>query len=157
MTTAPSPPGWYTDPAGVHELRWFDGQIWTEHVSVGGRVGRAPLGSGVVPSGYAPTAWTEHTATGGLRPGAWLPQIPRFKMWSLAILSAFLFWITLDGRRIVLPIGIPCALWCWHTTTDVLAAHRKAGSVAVAEIRAARFVALGFACFCFLQFVIWTK
>ena len=152
MTVVPTPPGWYTDPVGVHELRYFDGQTWTEHVSVGGRVGRAPLTTGA--PGAA--AWTEHAATGGLRPGAWLPQIPRFKMWALTILSAFLFWVNVDGHRIVLPIGIPCALWCWHTTADVFAAHDKAGSPAVSEIRVARYIALAFATFCFLQFVIWT-
>ncbi len=27
------PPGWYPDPSGEHELRYFDGQTWTEHVS----------------------------------------------------------------------------------------------------------------------------
>ncbi|MGO8872718.1 MAG: DUF2510 domain-containing protein [Acidimicrobiales bacterium] len=25
------PPGWHPDPAGQHELRWWDGGRWTEH------------------------------------------------------------------------------------------------------------------------------
>lgn len=29
-------PGWYPDPHARHELRWFDGLRWTEHVSDGG-------------------------------------------------------------------------------------------------------------------------
>ena len=29
-------PGWYADPHARHELRWFDGLRWTEHVSDGG-------------------------------------------------------------------------------------------------------------------------
>ncbi|MFC8681923.1 DUF2510 domain-containing protein [Microbacterium ureisolvens] len=33
MTTSPLPPaGWYPDPHGVAEQRWWDGQSWTEHV-----------------------------------------------------------------------------------------------------------------------------
>jgi uncharacterized protein YxjI len=30
-------PGWYPDPAGQHEQRWYDGTQWTEHVSSHGR------------------------------------------------------------------------------------------------------------------------
>lgn len=26
-------PGWYPDPSGNHELRWYDGNAWTAHVS----------------------------------------------------------------------------------------------------------------------------
>jgi hypothetical protein len=30
------PPGWYADPARKHELRYWDGLRWTEHVSSSG-------------------------------------------------------------------------------------------------------------------------
>ncbi|HEY4331292.1 MAG TPA: DUF2510 domain-containing protein [Ilumatobacteraceae bacterium] len=30
------PAGWYADPAGRFELRYWDGSTWTEHVSTGG-------------------------------------------------------------------------------------------------------------------------
>ena len=34
---APSPPsGWYPDPYGRHEMRYWDGARWTEHVADGG-------------------------------------------------------------------------------------------------------------------------
>ena len=41
-------PGWYTDSERRHELRWFDGQCWTDHVSDRGvqAVDRLPDGSG---------------------------------------------------------------------------------------------------------------
>lgn len=40
-TTTPStvpqvPAGWYADPAGRYELRYWDGAQWTEHVARGG-------------------------------------------------------------------------------------------------------------------------
>ena len=37
-TATPSvPAGWYADPAGRFELRYWDGSAWTEHVSRGGQ------------------------------------------------------------------------------------------------------------------------
>ena len=38
-----SDPGWYSDPARAHELRYFDGTTWTGHVSDQGVVGVDPL------------------------------------------------------------------------------------------------------------------
>ncbi len=37
QTTPSVPPGWYTDPAGRYELRYWDGTAWTEHVSRAGQ------------------------------------------------------------------------------------------------------------------------
>lgn len=39
MTDIPqaTPPNWYPDPLGRHELRYWDGSQWTEHVSSHGR------------------------------------------------------------------------------------------------------------------------
>lgn len=31
-----SPPGWYADPAGRHAQRYWDGDLWTDHVMDGG-------------------------------------------------------------------------------------------------------------------------
>lgn len=30
-------PGWYTDPSGRAEYRWWDGLKWTSHAAAGGR------------------------------------------------------------------------------------------------------------------------
>jgi hypothetical protein len=38
------PPGWHPDPAGRHQLRWWDGSGWSEHVSDHGTQGTDPLG-----------------------------------------------------------------------------------------------------------------
>ena len=36
-TTPSVPAGWYNDPAGRYELRYWDGSAWTEHVSRAGQ------------------------------------------------------------------------------------------------------------------------
>lgn len=41
-STAP-PPSWAPDPAGRHELRYWDGTLWTEHVSDRGTMSQDPL------------------------------------------------------------------------------------------------------------------
>ena len=37
QTTPSVPAGWYADPAGRYELRYWDGSAWTEHVSRAGQ------------------------------------------------------------------------------------------------------------------------
>ncbi len=43
--TSPAP-GWYADPYGRHEARYFSGTGWTEHVTSHGRPGVDPPGTG---------------------------------------------------------------------------------------------------------------
>ena len=42
-------PGWFDDPTGAHELRYWDGDEWTEHVSDGGAPSRAPFERAALP------------------------------------------------------------------------------------------------------------
>lgn len=43
----PAAEGWYTDPAGRHPLRWWDGVAWTEEVRTrSGTLRRSPLPPG---------------------------------------------------------------------------------------------------------------
>jgi hypothetical protein len=64
-------PGWYADPSGGYEHRYWDGTAWTEHVSRGGVSDTAP----VVPADWYPDPtgrfhwrywtgheWTEHVS-----------------------------------------------------------------------------------------------
>ena len=44
-----APPNWYPDPMGRHQLRYFDGAQWTEHVSSNGNQSVDPLNPGSVP------------------------------------------------------------------------------------------------------------
>lgn len=37
MTTPTAPADWYPDPAGRHEYRYWDGMVWTDHVTSHGR------------------------------------------------------------------------------------------------------------------------
>jgi uncharacterized protein YxjI len=51
MTTQGTPAGWYADPLGRHEVRYYDGQQWTEHVSSHGRTSiDPPVGTSHVPT-----------------------------------------------------------------------------------------------------------
>jgi uncharacterized protein YxjI len=51
MTTTGAPAGWYADPFGRHEVRYYDGQQWTEHVSSHGRPSvDPPVGASHVPT-----------------------------------------------------------------------------------------------------------
>jgi len=64
-------PGWYADPSGRYDHRYWDGTTWTEHVSRGGVASTAP----VVPADWYPDPtgrfhwrywtgheWTEHVS-----------------------------------------------------------------------------------------------
>jgi uncharacterized protein YxjI len=49
--TAQPPANWYPDPLGRHELRYWDGSQWTEHVSSHGRQSiDPPVGGGHIPT-----------------------------------------------------------------------------------------------------------
>ncbi len=55
-TTGPRPAAWHPDPSGRHQLRWWDGEAWTEQVSDQGAITSDP------PVRPAPTAEAEPTA-----------------------------------------------------------------------------------------------
>lgn len=46
MTDDAAPAGWYADPGGRHEHRYWDGSAWTEHVASHGRQSTEPVGVG---------------------------------------------------------------------------------------------------------------
>lgn len=85
MTEQP-PAGWYPDPFGRHERRYWDGDRWTAHVTSRGLQGEDPAGAGTptsvseTPAGWHPDPfgrhetrywdggqWTEHVATRGIQ------------------------------------------------------------------------------------------
>jgi hypothetical protein len=48
--------GWYPDPRGRHEHRYFDGTAWTDHVADGGRPSTDPVDAPAEPSRSAPAS-----------------------------------------------------------------------------------------------------
>jgi Protein of unknown function (DUF2510) len=155
-TTTPGAPadgsGWFPDPSRAHELRYFDGVAWTDHVSDRGETGQSPLG--LPPPGLVSWFSPEVVARGAVG-GGYHVEVPRVKMWILAVLSAFVFRLGTPSLTIVLPIGLVFAVWCWRTTSEALRWHEQAGSPAVSEIKAARWVAVGLAAICLLQIPMW--
>jgi uncharacterized protein YxjI len=67
-----TPANWYPDPSGRHELRYYDGAAWTDHVSSNGRTSTDPLqGSGMVPTGrQSPDKVQQQVAKAGVAAGA---------------------------------------------------------------------------------------
>lgn len=57
MSSRPQP-GWYADPAGACDLRWWDGDRWTDAVVLAGVQARSPLPGAGAPAG-AGTLFTE--------------------------------------------------------------------------------------------------
>ena len=154
MSTTPSPPAWYPDPSRSHEWRYFNGYTWTDDVSDAGVVSQAVLGP--LPPGRLAWATPENAIRDSIIRAPRV-EVPRGKMWTFAVLSLFIFWIRSPGRTIVLPVGTLFAILCWLTTAPALRAHRAAGSSAVREIVATRWIAVALALFGFLQAVLWTQ
>jgi uncharacterized protein YxjI len=71
--TASHPANWYPDPVGRHELRYFDGQQWTDHVSSGGRQGVDPLVAPKAPVvTHSASRVQRQVEKAGVRPGVLL-------------------------------------------------------------------------------------
>jgi hypothetical protein len=156
-TTTPGPSlagsGWFPDPSRTHELRYYDGSSWTDHVSDSGQTTRSPLGA--LPPGLV--AWfSPEVMVRSASEAHPVEEVPRVKMWVLACLSACIFWSRTPTSIFVFPLGIGFAIWCWRVTAEALASHEAAGSPAVTEIKAARWVAVGLAVVCLLQIPLWT-
>ncbi len=154
MSLTGTPAGWYPDPGRAHELRFFDGNAWTDHVSDNGQVTEAALGP--VPPGllnWFPPLVMAASATASPRP----VDTPRAKMWILAVLSALIFWLHMASVTIILPLGVLFAIWCWRVTAKPLTSHQQASSSAATEIKAARWVAVALAIFSLAQVAIWSR
>jgi hypothetical protein len=140
MNAVAYPPGWYPDPSRAHELRYFDGHDWTDHVSDSGTASVDTLPP--VPPGLHAwhPPWTVLSLGQPPRPRV---DVPRVSMWILAVLSLFVFWInSSDGTAIVIPLGPVFAIWCWRITAEPLKSLAHTGSQATTEIWAARILAL---------------
>lgn len=73
MTDSGAPQGWYDDPTRRHQQRYFDGAVWTHHVTSGGVVGVDPIHPGP-PAQPGPPAVASPTAVG---PNAVASETPK--------------------------------------------------------------------------------
>lgn len=77
----PTPSGWFPDPLGRYEHRYFNGTAWTSDVSTGGERFVDPLGVGPSAPGYGTGRTTNGAATAAVVMGsiglalAWMPFI----------------------------------------------------------------------------------
>jgi hypothetical protein len=73
--------GWYPDPSGKHEQRYYDGTQWTEHVSNGGVTAVDPVPTGpptMSTTAAMPVAPATPTPAGGPSPATsrrWVPWV----------------------------------------------------------------------------------
>ncbi len=72
-------PGWNADPYRRHELRYWDGAAWTDHVSDGGSAGLDPI---LAPG--APVASAVPVAAGGFAPPAFGAATQGMPRWATA-------------------------------------------------------------------------
>jgi hypothetical protein len=71
---------WQPDPSGAHELRYWNGTAWTEHVSDHGTMGQDPLAAAFPPPGSAappPPPAPPSSGFGAPQPGAAEPAAPQ--------------------------------------------------------------------------------
>jgi hypothetical protein len=76
-----TPAGWYPDPTGRHQNRWFDGNDWTDQVADGQVVGIDPVRGGPPATEATPAAGADATqvtpaATSEVPPTAATPATP---------------------------------------------------------------------------------
>lgn len=104
--------GWYADPSGEHELRYFDGARWTEHVFSQGQQGTAAV-----------TLTARHEESRRLNSNGATPEqmtLPSVQpapvtlasigqRWVAAVLDNLVFWFTL---------GIGWLIWLWFTSAE---------------------------------------
>jgi hypothetical protein len=66
----PAGAGWAPDPSGRHQLRYWDGATWTDHVSDGGVAGTDPVGAPPASFGQFPGGVPSQPVGYGYAPGA---------------------------------------------------------------------------------------
>jgi len=129
-------PGWYPDPAKRHDHRWWDGTTWSDAVSDGGEGSDDPLGP--PPAGLI--AWLGPEMTQPAARVAVSDEVPRFKIWAFALLSALFLILRAGSSHIVLPLGLAFAVACWVETGRVLRSLDESQSSLRQEMIAARVV-----------------
>jgi hypothetical protein len=91
-------PGWFPDPTGLWELRWWNGTEWTPAVATGNHQDTDPVpppdaAYGALPEGTPDTLWTGENKSGFNTTRYWLtphelvidggPNAGRLPLWSI--------------------------------------------------------------------------
>jgi hypothetical protein len=73
-----TPAGWYADPAGSPQLRWWDGTQWTDHLQAPAHTPAAPAAPGnqQTPAGQQAPAYGQYSSTPNAP--AYQPQAPAY-------------------------------------------------------------------------------
>jgi hypothetical protein len=127
MATPPMvPAGWYTDPAGRHEYRYWDGTGWKPEVSDGGITAVDPLGSPPPPQRPAePSPVTDSAAPAVARRGRRKWAVPVAAIAAAAVLgliAGLVIWAPWKSPPLLRPAGLVAG-----PSTTSSAAFRWAG------------------------------
>lgn len=121
LTSPTHPAGWYPDPAGHGEFRWWTGTQWTYRIASGGQIYAEPTGDlsrlGLPQS--SPIAGDGQTAPRGMRPAAAAPSgasligVPRSEVVDVHLSAGaafkagfFAFWGWLTASLILAIAGL---------------------------------------------------
>ena len=116
--------GWANDPSGAHELRYWDGEQWTDHVSDGGSMTRAPLDLEHA-TGEAPPPPTRVTDAGtgpqllGLLRNRWFIVLALFFV-GIPVVVGLAVAVTHDSSNDIEPFDGPdaaCETW-WQANVS---------------------------------------
>src|SRR5262249_19588876 len=83
-------------------------------------------------------------------------EVPRVKMWVLAVLSLFVLRLGFNEHAITVPLGIGFAVWCWASTNEALRGLRR-NHQSVLQIWIAGSVAVVLACGSVLNAIHMTR
>lgn len=94
-----TPAGWYADPLGGHEHRYWDGERWTQHVATAGRTVTGPVGGTAAPPPPPTTAPP--------RPGSPAPQAEtNAKAVASLAIGLLAGWIPFVAAIIAIVLGV---------------------------------------------------
>jgi hypothetical protein len=120
------PAGWFPDPTGHAERRYWDGTGWTDHVARGAVQANDTITGDYAPPMAGPAAWTPSQVPG------WTPSQPKRPKWP---------WV-LGGIAAVFVLGVGgCAVivgFAVHSAVERLNAEQRAHAISNAQFDSAQ-------------------
>jgi hypothetical protein len=97
MVETHDPAGWYPDPTGKHELRYWDGYAWLDNVSDQGTSGTDPLGGAPLPPPSQAAARKEAAASAVAPKSSKMPIIIAAAVAAVVIIGVAALLLTRDS------------------------------------------------------------